>query len=110
MNTKYLGRILLTLGVSPYAYGQSHQLPLEPVSGADAAVIMPVEKPVEATRIPRRDTRSKLVCSSADAAPKLMDRTADGSCRSHTKEHSNQAHDSQIPWKSRTDINAITGR
>jgi hypothetical protein len=105
--------MLLTLCLCPCAYSQTHSLPVKPLSDADAAQIIPTAKPRQATRLPRRDTHTPLICSSADAAPKLSDRTADGSCRSHTKEHRNQDQHAQdilptygIPAAS----NAITGR
>lgn len=66
---------------------------------------------VEASRIPRRDTRTPLVCSAADAAPRLADRVAEGSCRSHTQQHEVEGRGSAIPWQpSAIDIHAISGR
>lgn len=75
------------------------------------------------TRLPRRDTKTPLVCSAADAAPKLADRVGEGSCRSHTEEHQAEHKPDQkpkttfpkvdgdvFPKTQPGDINAITGR
>lgn len=81
-------------------------------TGANAIQTTPPEKKVEmeATRLPRRDTKTSLVCTAADSAPKLADRIAEGSCRSHTKEHEADALRSLPAVPGTTDMNAITGR
>jgi hypothetical protein len=70
----------------------------------------PPDRKIEATRLPRRDTKSPLVCSAADGAPQLADRVSEGSCRSHTKEHQAEAQKSQVPVLPPVDVHAITGR
>lgn len=105
-----LGLLLAAPVLAIDGVGSAIQIP----SGHSTTVETPEKGTIQATRLPKRDTKSALVCTSADAAPRLQNRFADGSCRSHTKEHQVQEVTAAADgtWTPKVDVNAmmVTGR
>lgn len=99
------------MSISVPAWGDTNVTSFtNPFIGVESSEIL-MNESHEATRLPRRDTKTSLVCSAADAAPKLADRMAQGSCRSHTEDHQVDNRPEAKPWVQRPfDIQSFSGR
>ncbi len=94
---------LLTMGPMQTS-ANAETIPSTPAMTAETSIFP------SATRLPKRDTKSPLYCTAADAAPKLADRSSEGSCRSHTKAHEEPHQAVETPIIQALKSEAITGR